>query len=196
MRIRQDQPQRRTGNLPNRSDQPPAGPATIALTAWNGGSKKHAHESLAFTNWLDLDLAAGQAEVITIGLSRKWPELKVQFEKNLSGLKDDLLTLDRELRVLTSKNSGIAFIGSHPVYGYLANRYQLNHTAVHWEPEQTPNPQQLKTLQEILAGHPAKWMIWEGEPTSESVQKLQAIGMQSLVFAPSANRPRWVILFR
>ena len=37
--------------------------------------------------------------------------------------------------------------------------------------------------------HPAKWMIWEGEPLSESVEKLQDMGMNSTVFAPCMNKP-------
>ena len=32
-------------------------------------------------------------------------------------------------------------------------------------------------------------MIWEGEPIMESVEKLKAIGMKSMVFAPCGNVP-------
>jgi len=48
---------------------------------------------------------------------------------------------------------------------------------------------QLMELQNILKDHPAKWMIWEGEPIKESVEKLKAIGMQSVVFDPCGNTP-------
>ncbi len=32
--------------------------------------------------------------------------------------------------------------------------------------------------------HPAKWMIWEGEPVRGTVEKLKLIGVDSLVFDP------------
>jgi zinc transport system substrate-binding protein len=33
------------------------------------------------------------------------------------------------------------------------------------------------------------WMIWEGEPMEASVEKLKAIGVNSLVFDPGGNVP-------
>ena len=41
----------------------------------------------------------------------------------------------------------------------------------------------------VRQNHPAKWMIWEGEPAEESVTKLRQNGINSLVFNPTANRP-------
>jgi len=37
--------------------------------------------------------------------------------------------------------------------------------------------------------HPAKWMIWEGEPVRGTVEKLKLIGVDSLVFDPCGNVP-------
>ena len=47
----------------------------------------------------------------------------------------------------------------------------------------------MEELKAILAKHPAKWMIWEGEPAKESVAKLDAIGVKSVVFDPCGNVP-------
>jgi len=44
-------------------------------------------------------------------------------------------------------------------------------------------------LNRILKEHPAKWMIWEGKPLLGSVQQLQALGVESLVFDPCGNKP-------
>ena len=44
-------------------------------------------------------------------------------------------------------------------------------------------------LVEILADHPARWMIWEGQPLAETVEKLEAMGVGSVVFEPCGNRP-------
>jgi zinc transport system substrate-binding protein len=34
-----------------------------------------------------------------------------------------------------------------------------------------------------------KSMIWEGEPAEKTVERLRALGVDSIVFDPSANRP-------
>jgi len=44
-------------------------------------------------------------------------------------------------------------------------------------------------LRNILKAHPAKWMIWEGEPMSESVERVKSMGLKSLVFDPCGNVP-------
>ena len=35
----------------------------------------------------------------------------------------------------------------------------------------------------------AAWMIWQGRPAEQSVARLQALGLKSLVFKPAANTP-------
>ena len=58
-----------------------------------------------------------------------------------------------------------------------------------WEPEVVPDDAAMADLQTLIATHPAKWMIWEGEPATESVAKLKAIGIESVVFDPCGNTP-------
>ena len=52
-----------------------------------------------------------------------------------------------------------------------------------------PSVEQWVELNSILRNHPAKWMIWEGEPNPDSVDKLKSMGVKSLVFDPSGNVP-------
>lgn len=78
---------------------------------------------------------------------------------------------------------------SHPVYDYFSRRFGLNIVSVHWEPDQVPNNSQLSEFKAILEQHPAQWMIWEGEPVQASVDKLKALGVDSLVFDPCGNVP-------
>ena len=61
--------------------------------------------------------------------------------------------------------------------------------AVLWEPESVPTDAQMGDLKKVIATHPAKWMIWEGEPAKKSVEKIQALGIQSTVFDPCGNTP-------
>jgi zinc transport system substrate-binding protein len=159
------------------------------LTHSHGPEGKHAHEALAFTTWMDLDLAAMQAKAIAHALSRKNPKQKDAFQMNYRALEKDLIALDRDIKAVVSKSPSRPLLVSHPVYDYFARRYSLNIRSVHWEPDETPNAEQWLELQKILKSHPAKWMIWEGEPMEDSVERLRSIGVNSLVFDPCGNVP-------
>jgi zinc transport system substrate-binding protein len=155
----------------------------------HGAEGKHAHESLAFTTWLDFSLAVEQAKAIAKALSRKNPSMKDTFQKNCTSLEKDLMALDREVKKIAAKNPSKPLLASHPVYDYLANRYGLNLKSVHWEPDEVPNAEQWMELNGILKDHPAEWMIWEGGPANESIKNLKSAGVNSLVFDPCGNTP-------
>jgi zinc transport system substrate-binding protein len=163
--------------------------AAEMLTHSHGAEGKHGHEALAFTTWIDFGLAAEQAEAIAKALSRKKPALKDTFQSNYEELKRELLKLDRDIKEVVSKEQSKPVVVSHPVYDYFARGYGLNMRSVHWEPDEIPMTEQMLELHSILRDHPAKWMIWEGEPVEESVKRLKAIGLQSVVFDPCANAP-------
>ena len=61
--------------------------------------------------------------------------------------------------------------------------------SVHWEPDAAPDETMWQELDTILASHPAKIMLWEGEPLPETKEKLSAKGVKSIVFDPCGNRP-------
>ena len=155
----------------------------------HGAVGKHAHEALAFTTWLDFELAIRQAEAIAFAMGRKRPELIETFQGNYKSLAADLKGLDRDIAAIVSKNPATPLIVSHPVYAYFSRRYGLNIASMHWEPDQVPTDSQLQALKEILKQHPSKWMIWEGEPVPASVDKLKTLGVHSLVFNPCSNIP-------
>jgi zinc transport system substrate-binding protein len=163
--------------------------AEEALTHSHGAKGAHAHESLAFTTWLDFDFAAKQAQAITKALSRKKPNLHGMFQENYAALEKDLMALDGEIKAVVSKNPTLPLLASHPVYDYLSRRYGLNMKSVHWEPDEVPNDGQWIQLENILKSHPAKWMIWEGNPMKTSVDGLKSLGVASLVFDPCGNVP-------
>ncbi|MDH3951681.1 MAG: metal ABC transporter substrate-binding protein [Deltaproteobacteria bacterium] len=163
--------------------------AAEILTHSHGGEGEHAHESLAFTTWVDFSLAAEQAKAIEKALSRKKPALKDTFQRNYEELERQLHKLDRDIKKVVSKDRSRPLVVSHPVYDYFARRYELNIKSVHWEPDEIPTTEQMLKLHSILKDHPAKWMIWEGESIKESVERLKAIGMQSVVFDPCGNEP-------
>ncbi|MGD8894203.1 MAG: metal ABC transporter substrate-binding protein [Desulfobacterales bacterium] len=159
------------------------------VTHSHGAEGEHAHESLAFTTWLDLDLAAQQAKSITKVLSHKNPGMKDFFKKNYEALENDLLALDLQIKAIVAKHSSKPLLASHPVYDYFERRYGLNIKSVHWEPGIVPNDEQWMKLHGILKNHPAQWMIWEGKPADESVKKLKSAGVNGLIFNPCGNTP-------
>ena len=163
--------------------------AEEVVTHSHGGEGAHAHESLAFTTWLDFDFAAKQAGVVMETLSRKKPAAEDFFKKNYAALEHDLLALDNEMKSIAAKNPLLPLFASHPVYDYLSRRYGLNMKSVHWEPDEFPSDAQWSELRAMLKKHPAKWMIWEKEPMKESTARLKAIGVNSLVFDPCGNIP-------
>jgi len=52
-----------------------------------------------------------------------------------------------------------------------------------------PDARQWLELETLLKNHPAKWMIWEGEPNSQSVEQLKSLGINSVIFDPVSNVP-------
>lgn len=151
----------------------------------HGPGGEHSHSGTAFTTWIDLTQAIQQAEAVKTSLAKFAPDA----EKNYAALKSDLETLDARLVAVGKSIANAPLVASHPVYHYFARRYALNIQAVLWEPENVPDDKAMEELKAILAKHPAKWMIWEGEPAKESVAKLDAIGVKSLVVDPCGNVP-------
>ena len=159
------------------------------MTHTHGSEGDHAHEALAFTTWIDFSLAAEHARAITAALNRKRPALRDIFEQNYALLEIDLMTLDRTIKEIVSKDRTRPLVVSHPVYEYFARRYGLNIKSVHWEPDELLTNEQIMELNIILKEHSAKWMIWEGDVMKQSAEKLKAIDVDSLVFNPCGNTP-------
>ena len=162
---------------------------TDAVTHSHGPGGDHAHAGTAFTTWLDFTQAAQQAKAVMAALSRKQPQSAAEFERNYAALEEDLLRLDREIEQIVARHSGQPLVASHPVYQYLARRYGLNLKSVMWEPDVVPSEAQWQELGYGLKAHAAKWMIWEGEPNTTSVERLESLGVGSLVFDPRGNTP-------
>ena len=160
-----------------------------ALTHSHGPGAEHAHGGLAFTTWLDFSLAARQAEAIKDALVKLLPKNKSDFEVNYTALEKDLMELDNSMKAVAEKIKDVPLIVSHPVYQYWAGGYGLNVKSVHWEPDEVPTDQQWQEFRKMLKDHPSKWMIWEGEPMTETTDALKAMHMQSVTFDPCGNKP-------
>lgn len=155
----------------------------------HGTEGEHAHGDIAFTTWLDPILAIEQADAIKEALSEILPREKESFINGFQALKEDLLALDREIESVVSLLEDQVLLFSHPVYQYLEKRYSLQGSSVHWEPDQFPDAEMWNDLENMLSSYAVKWMVWEGEPMIETVEKLKEYGIGSIVFAPCGNTP-------
>jgi zinc transport system substrate-binding protein len=155
----------------------------------HGPTGDHSHSGTAFTTWIDINQAAFQAKAIKDALAKKNLLPEKELNSNFESLIEDLKVLDTEINEVAQGHSKIPLVASHPVYQYFARRYGLNIKAVMWEPDTFPDEKMWAQLEEIVKEHPAKWMIWEGEPLQKSVAKLKEMGIESVVFDPCGNRP-------
>lgn len=155
----------------------------------HGPEGEHTHKGYAFTTWLDPQLAIEQAKAVAEALVEEVPEHEARIQASLEALVADLERLDAELQLEAERIGDHPLLFSHPVYQYLIARYGLNARSVHWEPGEVPSAEQWQELETMLASHRSRWMVWEGEPAQEVSERLREIGIESVVFAPSGNRP-------
>lgn len=163
--------------------------AIEGLTHSHGPEGEHTHAAAAPFTWLDFTLALRQANAIAAELTGRLPNEAATIEANRTALVSDLAALNAEGIRLGVLAAGRPILASHPVYQYLRRGYGLNLESMHWEPGETPPPEELAALDALLAEHPATVMIWEGEPSPETAAQLAERGIASVVFDTAANRP-------
>jgi len=155
----------------------------------HGPGETHAHGDLAFTIWLDPTLAIQQAHAICDGLTKLLPAQAGLLDGRYELLKHDLERLDARLSEVSSGWSGQPIVASHPVYQYLARRYELDIRSVHWEPKEVPSEEHWAALQTLLESHPARWMIWEAPPLPEVKNRLRHLNVECIVVLPCGHAP-------
>ena len=164
-------------------------PIEGTVTHSHGPEGEHEHGDLAFTTWLDPELAIQHAQAIEAAIAVLRPDDEPEIRQRMESLRSDLFDIDGRLAFAAEALADEPLLFSHPVYQYLINRYELNGVEVHWEPDQVPDGHAWDHLEEVLQSHPAKWMVWEGEPLEAAVHALADRGISSIVFDPCGNRP-------
>lgn len=160
-----------------------------AVTHSHGPGAEHSHTGTAFTTWLDFRQAVLQARAIYDALVLRLPAAGADFEANLSALEADLLALDVAMAEIAAGSPDLPLLASHPVYQYLARRYDLRLTSLVWEPGEDPGEGQWELLEGLLEDTHYRWMIWERMPNVVTRERLEALGVRSLVFSPAASTP-------
>lgn len=160
-----------------------------AVKHQHGPDGEHAHGGTAFTTWLDMRLARCQAERIRDALIELTPGHNDAIQKRFAALEHDLTELDTRLRVAAKASGDQPTLASHPVYQYLADAYGLRIESLHFEPNEALSPEAIQELESVLARHPAKLMLWEGQPLATTAQQLRNRGVTSIVFDPASQPP-------
>ncbi len=160
-----------------------------AVTHSHGPEGEHEHGGWAFTTWLDPLNAISHARAVMEAFVAARPGQEAVFRTAFEKLETDLTLLDRSISAIVSGRESLPIVMSHPVYQYFTRRYNLNARSVHWEPDAVPDRSMWQEFSELLADHPARWMIWEGSPLPEVASKLAETGVKSVVFDPCGNVP-------
>ncbi len=163
--------------------------AETGLAHSHGPEGVRDHGEFVFTTWLDLGLAQQQVAAISAAMRDLMPANSAIIAERASRLSLELAEIDRLLVRATAKLRGVPILFSHPVYQYLERRYQLNGRSVHWEPDAMPTIAQWQALEDILAEHPARFMLWEDEPLPQVRNRLSAMGLRVVVYRTLENRP-------
>jgi zinc transport system substrate-binding protein len=151
----------------------------------HGPQGDHVHDDMAFTVWLDPQLATLQTRAIHSALLPLLPNQQELLDVNLQVLTEELQMLDNDLAQAFGQRKGRQIIYSHPVYQYLDHRYDLKGFSVHWEPDAIPSANEFAQLENMSGAV----MIWEAEPLPEVSAKLSEMGITSVVFNTCATQP-------
>ncbi len=174
-------------------------PIEDTVTHSHGPTGDHSHGGTAFTTWLDAGIATAQARAVLEALVGARPQLEADFRAAFAALEADIAEVDAGLAAAAQALGDQPVLFSHPVYQYFERRYDLNGFAMHWEPGEVPAEAEWRSLRSLLEQHPAKLMIWEGEPLPETKDRLLQLGIETVVFEPGGNRPangNWLDLMR
>lgn len=154
------------------------------VTHSHGDEGEHEHEGTAFTTWLDLGLAAKQAAAVTEALGRLQPENKTRYDENYHALAADLTALDREYQQTVAAGPARVLAFSHPVYQYLEKAYGIEGKSLHWEPGTPLDHDMLHEIEHLKDDFEINFLVWEGTPLPENVEKLNQMGIKSVVISP------------
>ena len=155
-----------------------------AVTHSHGPDGEHHHGETAFTTWIDPSLLAEHAAAVRSALAAARPDAAAAIESRYDALRAEIETLDASVLALSAERRAVPMLASHPVYQYLARRLGLDLRSVHLEPDVVPDEAGWAALDALLFVHPARLMLWEGEPAPETRAGLAARGVGVVRFDP------------
>jgi zinc transport system substrate-binding protein len=143
----------------------------------------HHHGDLDPHVWMSPVLSDALAYSIKESLIEIAPDKKAAFEKNFEELQNDLLKLDRQFIEMASNAPTKTFFVSHAAFGYIADTYGLEQTAIAGLNSQSePSQKQLTSLVEEAKKHDVKYILFEQNVSSKLTDVVRKeIGAESLM---------------
>ena len=155
----------------------------------HGKEGSHSHEGIDGHTWVDPQNAKVQAAEIRNAFILRLPDAQETIEANYQALAADLDALDQQFKEIAATGMP-PLLASHPAYNYIARRYGWSIENLNLAPAATPTAETMAEVAEKLKTHPAKWLLWESDPTAEAVQLLESeFGVKSIVFSPCELLP-------
>ena len=155
----------------------------------HGSGVAHSHGGTAMVTWLNMSLAAEQAETIAERFVEEVPADEGAIHANLEKLKEDLFDLDNRFKAVGKAwNNREVILASHPVYHYMGEAYGFAIEALAWESEQGLSTAELRETERLIAKHSSKWVICEEQLSKGNESKIKSLGLNHLVLAPCSNK--------
>lgn len=164
-------------------------PSGATFTHSHGADGEHSHEGVASKTWLDLELAAKQAEATSRSLMRKSPDQAELYKANTETLVGELLELDREYKALSENGSFPKTAFSKPIFQYLAHGYGLEGPSLGWESDVALDHDKLHEIGHLRKDPGIQVLIWADRPQEVTVNKLKESGIQSVILNPLDTQP-------
>ena len=164
-------------------------PSGTSFKHSHGEEGEHSHEGVASTTWLDLSLAAQQAEAVGRALIRRAPGSAARFEANTEALAGELRSLDREYKALAANGSFPKLAYSKPVFQYLGRGYRLEGPTLGWEADSPLDHDKLHEIGHLRKDPGLQVLVWDRPPLEATVAKLEETGVRSVVINPLESQP-------
>ena len=114
-------------------------------------------------------------------MKRIWPVHGETFEQNFNLLSADLDELNKRFESFQN----VKLLASHPAYNYLSKRYGWDIINFDFDPSESLDENQIKSLKLALKKNASKVMLWEQMPLDAVKKNLkEKFSIDSIHFSP------------
>lgn len=136
--------------------------------------------------WLDPTLLAEAVGAVEAALAAAEPSGRAEFEANAADYRDELASLDEDLRRGLATCERRDMVTSHAAFSYLARRYDLEQVAIAGlSPEAEPDPDRLSDLTDLIRQRGVTTVFYEALVSPDVAETLaREAGVGTAVLDP------------
>lgn len=136
--------------------------------------------------WLDPTLLAEAVGAVEAALAAAEPSARTEFEANADDYRDELASLDEDLRRGLATCERRDMVTSHAAFSYLARRYDLEQVAIAGlSPEAEPDPDRLSDLTDLIRQRGVTTVFYEALVSPDVAETLaREAGVGTAVLDP------------